>query len=615
MADLKSPVPVPGAGEEVAKATQKATDDSQTIRTLQGYLAEAKEARRGGMNPRDEKWSQNLDLYWSRYDFSKKASWQAQEVMPEVPVFVDRFAAALKEALVATPNGFYTVIDPADKEQDMANSVKRMTDVWLSTAGRNQVGQLLPYSAHFEEQMKLGAIMACASVTTWKGDTKHGRVAVESVDPRFVWLDHTNRNLYRIRRVELDRHEIPGLVKAVDGKGQPIFNLEEINRLITGLREEDQRWEEERTGQGVQVLSPRKPITLDEYVATVLDDQGNKIGDRALYVMANESYLVRGPEKNPFTHGKDWVTFAPLVTAPLSPYGRSYMEDFGSIAKTFNELTNMILDAVHVSALKAFAVVPGMLSNPAQLAEGISPNKMFQLEDGYKAQDFIEAIDLGTISPDAFKVWTSMKAELREAASINEIGIGQFAPKGRTSATEISETQQSSSALIRSVAQTVETRFLDPQLDLIWKTGLQHVQPGDEMIRAAAGDQMFSALMTRRKELIARPLTFQARGISTLIARGQMLKSLLNVLGVIAQNDIFLQAFLQKVDITKLINKLFELSNVDLTMLQATEREQAIRSVTEPMQAAQDRVEGAPEASDHTQGQMAGLTQMLGVGR
>src|SRR5258705_7115265 len=77
----------------------------EIVQTLQDYFREADEARKSGMNPRDAKWSQNLDLYWNRYDYSAKQQWQAKEAMPEVPNFVDRFAAALKEALISTPDG------------------------------------------------------------------------------------------------------------------------------------------------------------------------------------------------------------------------------------------------------------------------------------------------------------------------------------------------------------------------------------------------------------------------------------------------------------------------------------------------------------------------------
>src|SRR5688572_28967377 len=127
-------------------------NSDRIVPILQGYAQEAEEARRGGMNPRDAKWEENVHLYWNRIDHSRKAEWQARESLPEVPGFVDRLAAALKEALVTGPTGFYTVTDPADSEGDLTHAIKRMTDVWLSMCGRNQTGTCLGFPSVFEEQ-------------------------------------------------------------------------------------------------------------------------------------------------------------------------------------------------------------------------------------------------------------------------------------------------------------------------------------------------------------------------------------------------------------------------------------------------------------------------------
>lgn len=587
-------------------------DTSEIVSTLQDYMREADENRKSGLNPRDDKWRQNLDLYWNRYDFSNKLAWQAQETMPEVPGFVDRFAAALKEALIQTPDGFYSVSDPSDKDNDLAGAIKRVLDVWLTSAGRNQTGQLLPYSAVFEEQMKLGALMMTSSVTTWKNDIPNGRVAVESMDPRMVWLDHTFRNLYRIRRLEVDRHELSGMKVQIDGKGKKIFDEIELSKLESSLYEK-QIADNERTGTGQTIVSGRRPIQLDEYVATVVGNDGRIIADRALMVLANNTYLIRGPEKNPFWHGKDWLTATPLITAPLSVYGRSYMEDFGSVAKAFNDLTNMIIDAVHTSSLNMFAMVPSMLINPQQIADGASPNKIWMLEDGYKASDFAQDLALGKLSQESVKVWQALKTELTEAAKMNEVGLGQFAPNSRTSATEINETQQSSSALIRSVAQTVETRHLDPQLDLMWKTGMQHAKADDPMLIAAAGEEMWGAMIANRRQFVSRPVTFQARGISSVIARAQQMKTLMGVLNIVAQNDILMQAFLKKVDLDKLISLIFRLSGIDMTKLTLTEREKMVQGLAQPVVQAQGGT--APQPAQPGQDMVSNAVAALGVGK
>ena len=585
-------------------------DKRKLVTTLEGYRIEAENNRKNGMNPRDAQWEENLNLYWNRFNWKDKANWQAQEVMPEVPSYVDRFAAALKEALVASPEGFYTVKDPTDQENDMAGAIKRMMDMWLSRIGRNQMGTLLPFSAVFEEQVKMGALMAMSGVVTWKGDVPCGRVAIETIDPRSVYLDHTYRNLYRIRSHEVDKHELMDMLGQKDGKGNPIYDLHEMHQLI-GTLDNRMLEAEQVTGHGQQISSARSPITLDEYVATVLDDQGNKVTDRGLYVVANRQFLIRGPEKNPFWHGGDWLVYTPLVTTPLSVYGRSYMEDFGDIAHTFIELTNLILDAVRASALKAHAVVPTFLTNPEQIAEGITGGKTFFLEEGVDPKMFWSEVELGALSPDSLKMWQLLKQELSEAADMNEIGLGQFAPKGRTSATEIRETQQSSSALIRGVAHTVETRWLDPALDLTWKTGLQHMHQDDKSLALAAGPEMYTALYGQRKELIKRPISFQARGISAMIRKSQTLQSFVQLLGIVAQNDMLMQAFLQEVDMAKFAKKLFELSDLDITTVQTTQREKMIRGITEQMPP----MTGAgPSAEGGTRKAMNGMAQAAGIG-
>lgn len=292
------------------------------------------------------------------------------------------------------------------------------------------------------------------------------------------------------------------------------------------------------------------------------------------------------------------------------------MEDFGSVARTFNELTNMILDAVHVSSLNMYAVVPGLMLNPAQIAEGAAPGKLFQLEEGVDPRQFFHKLEMGSLSADSVTVWDKLKSSLTEAAGINEIGLGQFAPNSRTSATEVSMTQQSSSAIIRSVAQTVETRMLDQMLDLTWKTGVQHMSKNDDMLKRAAGEAMFDAMIARRKEFASRSWTFQARGISSLISRSQKAKALLQVVGIIGQNETLMKAFLQKIDPVKLVDQILALNGVDITTLQTSERDRLMQSVVGPMQDA--GAEGGrvtPQGGgSNLESNMGSLARTLGIG-
>ncbi len=606
------PTPNPTVGGD-AKPTGLTNDEIVMI--LEGYRQEAETARRGGLNNRDDKWEANLDLYWNRFDFSKKASWQAKETLPEVPAFVDRFAASLKEALNATPSGFYTVSDDTDKEGDLAQAIKRATDVWLSRCGRNQMGQITGFSSLFEEQMKMGAIMSTCALVTWKDDVKRGRVSIETQDPRSCWLDHTGRNLYRVRRIELDMHDLKKLVKMKDGKGAPIYDLSEIEKLTTKVVEDERLERETSSGHGQEITSVRKPLILHEYLATILDHEGELAADQGLCVVANNKFLIRGPEKNPFWHGNDWLLMAPLIPVPLSPYGRSYMEDFGALAKTFNELSNLILDATTTSAMKSFALNPSMLMDPNQVAEGMAPNKMWLVEDGVLPKDFLKEIDLGSLDPAAITVWQTLKNELTEAAGVNEVGLGQFAPQGRTSATEVMETKQGSSAMVRSIANNVEEILLNPMLDLVWKTGLQHVSTTDPALREAMGTELFDVLIKSRKEMVSRHVTFSARGISTLIQKSQRLQSLMFALQVMASNEMLLKEFLRIVNPGKLAELILDLLDIDISRLQLSEREKLIQGMTENMEQKRLAAEQAApgQASDGVTDQAGQAASIIGA--
>lgn len=589
------------------------SENLDIVNQLVSYQREADNNRKSGMNPRDDKWSQNLDLYYNRVNFEGKLDWQAKETMPEVPGYVDRFTGALKEALVSVPEGFYTVIDPFDAENDITPAIKRMNDVWLSEAGMTPTGQTLAFPSVFEDLCKQGALTNVAATVTWKEDVPGGRVSMEAVDPRFIWLDHTGRNLYRVRRTEIDKIDLLHMLKMTSSKGNPIFNTDEIERLVNSTAMEERMWREQMSGTGQEITSNRKPIVLDEYIATVMDREGNLVGEEhSLYVVAGEKYLVRGPEHNPFWHEKDWLVYSPLITTPHSPYGRTYMEDFGSVAKTFNELTNLLIDAVHTTSINAFAIVPSMLVNPGQAAEGISPNKTFLLMDGYTADEFAQNLELGKLDKGGIEMWQALKNEISEAAGINEIGMGQFAPNSRTSATEVNETQQSSSAMIRSVAQTLETRVLDPMLDLGWKTGMQHIDFSNPRIVQALGPEMAAMFKARRREFVTRPFTFQARGITTMIQRSKVMNNLIQLLQIVGQNEALVQAFMQKIDVGRLMDMLFNLSGIDPSKLAVTQREAMTRSVISPVQ---EQVAGAPAATPQAAGQIGDIVSRMGIGK
>lgn len=556
-------------------------DDQEIVNILAAYATEAEQARESGPSPRDDTWRANWDRYWGRYDHSKKADWQSKHVMPEAPQFVDRWAAAMREALDAGGEWF-TAEDETGTRTELVPHINKLMRILLSRCARTPDGHRADFSSVFEDQMKLGALMACCAAVTWKDDERGGWVAVDSVDPREVWLDPKMRNLYRRRRYFIDKYELLARAQEQDAEGNDLYNVEEIVRLASATEQED-RDDRERssgTGEGTGGASGRKVIKIDEWLCTLLSPTGEVAGRNVLCVVANDRYLIRGPEANPFWHEQDWLVLTPMVPVPFSPYGRSYMEDWADVADAFIELTNLILDGVFTSTLKAFAAAPDMLKDPTALSEGISPNKVFELEDGVGLRDFMKEIDLGSLPPEAISVWTALKNEMRDGAKLSEIALGQVPPKGQITATEVMQVSQSGSAMIRSMARTIESRFLEPILTLVWQTALQHMDFMD--LADELGEETASMLQARREEFSQSKFVFRVRGISGLVDRQSKLQALLSFLQTAGQNELLMQALLQRTDPNKLLDLLFKLFGVDPTELAMTQTERLMQQALQP---------------------------------
>ena len=571
----------------VEPAAKKVTDD-EIVQILEGYRTEAEYARLAGPSSRDMVWLQHLDLYWNRFDFSKKAAWQAREVMPEFPQYIDRFAAAMRVAL--SSGQWFSITAAGDEDQDLARVIRKLMTFVLGRIGRSPTGHPTDFMSFFEEAMKMGALAMTTALVTYKSDGEGGGyVAADLEDPYNVWLDPTGRGLYRIRRVEMELHELLALGDLKDGDGEDLYDNEAITSSYASIVALMRAEREKRTGTGQWATSNRRPVVLHEYIATLITPDGEVLGRDVLCVVANNRFLIRGPEENPFWHGEDWMLTAPIITVPLSPYGRSYAENFATIARTFNEMTNMLLDAVMTSSIKAFAAVPGLLEDPSQLEEGIYPNVLFRLIEGQRPEEFLTAVEMGTLPAEAFQIWQALKKELQEGAAFNEMTLGQSAPKGRTSATEVNTVDTNATSYIRSIASNIESNFLEPFLNIVWKTTVQHLDPKDTELADAVGPDWYKALCKNKKELATYKVKFSCKGISSLLLKKQKLQDFLQFLQTIAQNQELTQWFLQEFTPQRVGAYLADLMDVELDRLEPTPREKMQQELQQQQQLQQQQ--------------------------
>jgi hypothetical protein len=205
---------------------------------------------------------------------------------------------------------------------------------------------------------------------------------------------------------------------------------------------------------------------------------------------------------------------------------------------------------------------------------------------------------MGTLDPQAFNVWQMLKKELQEGAAFNDMTLGNSAPKGRTSATEIDTVDGNSTAYMRAIANNVETLLLEPVLDLIWKTSLQHLTSKDKEIQQAIGDQWFKTFLKMKKKFAEYQITFVCRGITSLLARKQKLQEFLQFLQIAASNPEMTQILAQTWPPQKLFAYLAMLMDVDVDQLQGSPREmQQLQIQQQSQQQAQVQQQGQAEAT------------------
>ena len=592
--DLPDPNDDPREGLSNDQKKQLADDDN-LLRILRGYKGEAVLARQSGTEPREDVWRANNDSFWMRrVDLpGTKQDWQAQERFPYVANFVERFTAAIRRAATEVP-GWANVEDPKDKAGPSSRLATHFVRLLLDTSGTNATGQVRPFEATFGNAVRCGCLMAMCVAVTWRD----GRVRIELVDPRSVWVDPTGRGLYRVRTFEKDKNQLLDMAEELDGEGKPLYDVEAIKAEMSTIDFELQQNKEETTGGGVEQTSVRKPMQVDEYLATIIGDEGEALTEKRLVVVLNDRVIIRN-EPNPFDHGKDWIVYHPLMQSPLGEVdGRTYVEDFRPIAHTVENATNMILDAITMNAMNAYEADPDVLDNPEQLNDGVHANVTFvRSPDADPERRVITPITLGRhLGPETFQLVAALKREMQEAGAQSDLSLGQTTSKGDTTATEVQASTSGQNALVQSITSDIEDGFLSSIIMLAYYTGIQHLTPEShpEIIAELTPEQL-DALTGQRQEYANRTMKFRAKGISSHLEKQSRLRSSLGALNVIGGNPLLLEEFKKEgLSIGKFVISILEDLSVDIERISLSDEEKLAQQTQQNLAQLQAAQGGAP---------------------
>ena len=577
---------------EQTKPTPKMEPEAlrQILSTL---LGEARSARQSGVENRDDQWRANWDAYWARNDDSKRAPWQSREKLPDVANYVERFVASLRAALTSAGEEWYRFEDPLDKDAKLESIVKKVVDYGLSRCGKNSTGQEIAFPSTFANGIKAGCMNMPAFAITWRNN----RLVIDPVDAREMYYDPTGRVMYRFREYRVDRWELMKLAKQKTASGEALFDVAAIERCVAAAPEEEKQEKERQTGVSQQTAdNTRKPYTIQEFYGTLIDAEGNLVGENQLAIMVNNAEIIRGNEDNPFWHGMDWIVSSPLIQVVGSPYGRTYVESFAQLATTFRNFTNLVMDAIHATSMPAYWAWPEKLKDPEQLNNGIHPGKVFVADEDATPGDVpIEKIDTGQLSPAAFSAWEAIRGMMREAASQNEIRMGQMTGKTHVSATEIDSASAGTDSLVEHLAEDIEANILSPILELSWITMLQHLDPEkDPWLQYELGEDVVNAIVNQRREFKNRTFRLRATGLSGLLRQNRERRGMVGFLQVIAQSDLLVQALQADYSISRMVSGLMRSFGIDMQQVQKTDQEREMERMQMPPGAGMPGMPGMP---------------------
>jgi hypothetical protein len=585
--------------------------EAMVIRYIRACRKEAEGARQSRL--RRNQW--NLDAYHGRQDWSHKAPGQSQEFLPKISEAVEQFVAFIKRAMTdfgdwgsldypqgALPPG----LEPAALWRLLAaqlNSLSYAYDEALDfptlVADALKIAvleSLMVFKIHgrIDTQPRLTVERGVRVVEKASGSYEEPyeqlkkttyptwHLAIDLVLLEGWYPDPTGRKLYEIHRVERDLYE----VQAMSEGPHAIYDAEIVRQIagdfafpLTDKRRDEDKGQDESTPQGF-----RKRVVLDEFWGTILDDDGRVLERNVLATLANDRYLIRVPEENPYWHGQSCFVACPLRRLPASVWHTALMDDAVALNLALNELHNLILDGGISAVWGINQLRRDWLERPDQVQDtipyGTTLDIKAEVPPGGKV---LEQVASGRVPQEALAVYQLLDREFQVAALTNDLKLGQL-PPASTKVGAIVEAQSGQASLIDGIVRDVEDRGIEPTLRKAWLCVLQYLPdlPAAEAV-AVLGEQAATILgqltPPQRYALLGQGFQLRVNGLSAVLARARDFQKLLVLMQSVSGNPLLLQAFTNRYSADKIISRLFKSLNIDPESIESSAEERQAMSL------------------------------------
>ncbi|MGH7275289.1 MAG: portal protein, partial [Nitrospiria bacterium] len=477
----------PGEDRPVAKGA-----DLTVLTALREYKQEATDAKRERLTLNRF----NTYTYLGKQDWSHKQKGQSKEFLPKVPVAVEQFSAFVKRGLIQFGEWFSmdmppgSVLEPHQARKLFMSFLDRMPDgiqkwtnfatvfsdgvkkglleslIILKIHGRKRTERQF-YVERGTEFISVGedGVRAKDTKALKTRNIEPWRLIIDLIGAEDYFPDPTDRNLYEIHTVERDLSDLIEMAENDD-----IYDPDVLELIDQDFSRQHEEWDKQRRRNQNYAQTPsfRKRVVLDEFWGDILDTRGRVVKKNCVAAIANDRYLLRPPEDNPFWHQESPFVAFPLIRVPGSVWHKAIFDHVAPLNIALNELFNLMLDGGLSSVWGIKQVRTGLLEDPKQIAGGIPQGISLAIKDE-TPQDMkvVETVSEGKVPQEAIAMYQIADKEHLAASLGNELRIGTLPPK-QVKATEVIEASQAANVTLDAISADMESGGLEPALRKGW---------------------------------------------------------------------------------------------------------------------------------------------------
>ena len=570
--------------------------DQPVVETDPLSLTVIQEVLRCRNEAEDAKWSRlrktykNREAYFGRQNWGGKQDGQSTEFLPKTSLAVEQMCNFVKRGLIKFGEWYSVEVGEEMSEIIDGNQLRSILNVFLNDLWTaNNSSSSLPIL--ISDAIKAGLLESTMIVKVHGGmrplrrykyqregttvrNVKHvlqmeedesWKLRIDLVRQEDYYPDPTGNGLYEIHTVERDLHEI------IKGAEDGLYDKKAVDQLI-GVdfkRPEDEKMPEAARNQN-EVIHPafRKRVLLHEFWGTLLDRDGQIAHENCVCTVANNRFLIRPPEDNPFWHQESPFVVAPIIRVPHSVWHKALYDDAVDLNLAQNELFNLILDGSMAAVWGVKQVRLEDLEDPSQVEGGIRQGMTLAVKQTLPHNaKVVEECTTGNVPNDAMAVYEAVDREFTQAVLTNELKLGSL-PSKQVRATEVVEASQSQGAMLDGICADIETGFIDTILYKSWLTVLQNADDLDDGIMDSVTDRAVANMIMRaspeeRYALFAGKSKFRVFGLSATMARALDYQKILALLQAVQLNPMLFQAFMLRFSPEKTLRTLMHKLNIN----------------------------------------------------